>query len=98
MKQVALPYRTASLDCWEVSRWRRLAGGKAVDLGEILDDWDYSVPLALSCEVAIDMSQLREQTGVAPEDPLELVAIWEATSTVTREVGARVALPRSGDV
>jgi hypothetical protein len=89
VRQVALPYRTASLSCWDLGPWRRLDGDPDAELPDRIDDWDYSVPLALACDVVVDVTRLREEVGLPSDDALTLVALWEATSTGIREVGSR---------
>lgn len=97
MRQVALPHRTASGACWELGQWRRLDGGPASELPDRIDDWDYSVPLALACDVVVDVLRLREEVGLPADDALTLIALWEATSTGIREVGSRYPLTGTGE-
>jgi hypothetical protein len=97
VKEVALPYKTGSSDCWRLGLWRRVAGETEAELPVQLEDWDYSVPLALSCVVTVNVSKLREETGASAEDALALVAVWEASSTGIRELGAKHELPPDGE-
>src|SRR5262245_27802032 len=97
MRQVTFPFLTASADCWQLGAWQRLGAGEDTDLTERLDDWDYSVPLSLSCQVTVDVSRIREQTHLALGDRLVMVALWEASSTGIREVASRHELPASGE-
>jgi hypothetical protein len=97
MRKIAFPYRTASADRWERSPWRRLAGGDEHELPDRIDDWDYSIPLSLTSEVTVDVTRLRAESLLLSDDPLALVAVWEASSTGIREIGCRQALPGAGE-
>jgi hypothetical protein len=97
VRQVAFPYRTGSAACWELGKWRRLDGGADTELPARIEDWDYSIPLALACEVVVDVSRLRDELGLPATEALTLVALWEATSTRIREVGSRQPLADAGE-
>jgi hypothetical protein len=97
MRQLVFPYLTARADCWQLGPWQRLGTEEDTDLAERIDDWDYSVPLSISCRVTVDVSRIREQTHLTLDDRLVMVALWEASSTGIREVGSRHELPASGE-
>ena len=97
MRQVVLPYRTASAACWTRSPWRRLDGGAEQELLDRIEDWDYSVPLSLTSEVTVNVEKLRADSLLSDDDSVVLVAIWEASSTGIREIGCRQALPPEGE-
>ena len=97
MRTSSFPYRTASPETWKLEDWRRVEGGTRLELQPRLNDWDYSINLALVCEVVVDAGRLRAETGLSRDDELSLVGLWHASSTGIREVGGRHRLPGGGE-
>jgi hypothetical protein len=97
MRAVAYPHLTAPDGCWSPGPWRRLTESGEVPLAEHLDDWDYSVSLALASDIRIDVGQLRTACGLADDETLSLVCLWESTSTGIRRVGFAQILPPVGE-
>jgi hypothetical protein len=98
MREIVLPYLTASSGAWQLGGWQRLTEDGSVPLGDRLDHWDYSIPLALSCEIKVDVGRIRAEAAIDEADRLTLACFWEASSTGIRRVGFTTELPAAGDV
>lgn len=96
MREVILPYLSATQDVWSLGGWQLTTEGARRPLGDRLDHWDYSIPLDLSCEIEVDIDQLRAVTKLSDADRLTFVCLWEASATGIREVGYAADLPANG--
>lgn len=98
MREVVLPYLTASAQHWRLGQWSLLTESGEEPLPDVLDAWDYSVSLALSCDVTIDVTAIRVACLLDAEDPVRILCTWEASSTGIRDIGFVHALPSEGEI
>ena len=91
------PYLTAIAGV-EPGPWTILVGGEPQNAAEPLSGWDYSVKLEVSCEVGVQLSQVRDRCGLTDDAEVVVVATWHSWTTGVKGVGAVVPVTEDGEL
>lgn len=91
---VALPHLQTS--AVEPSDWLVTIRGNTQPLPTLLKGWDYETPLRFECEVAVDRDAALRDCGLPGDAEVEMVALWWASSTNRRRLGASARVESSG--
>jgi hypothetical protein len=96
VKEVILPYATASQTTWRLGDWHLGPIERERHLPARIEDWDATVDVDLQCEIELDVTALRRQCHLSPDAGVRLICAWHASSTGIRRIAARWRLGRGG--
>jgi hypothetical protein len=91
MRVVTLPYLQMEAEP-ECGQWIVELRGAREPLPVILKGWDYTSTIGLESTVRISRESILTACGLASDAELALVALWSASSTTARSVGAMVPI------
>ncbi|QDQ96342.1 hypothetical protein [Tomitella fengzijianii] len=93
MARTVFPYRRPDQQCADPSAWLVTAAGRTYEGPIALPGWDYNTDLAIARDVRIDLSKLREQSGLPTDAALLLAVVWESSGSHQRSRCFREKLP-----
>jgi hypothetical protein len=92
-----VPYRQARAGHVHLTPWQLLVEGREEPLPEAMPRWDYSTDLSIRRSGTIDIRAVRQECGLAPDDPLRLAAIWQSRGSALRGKVCSVNIPPGAD-
>lgn len=91
MRVVTLPYLQAETEP-ECGQWIVELRGDRQPLPLLLKAWDYTSTITLESVVRISRDQVLRECGLPDDAEIAVIALWSASSTTTRSVGATVPI------
>lgn len=91
MRITTAPYRTPRSDLVATEAWTVLDGSGG-ELGESLDDWDYSTTLRIGRRIQVEVAEVAREVGLRPTTPLLVHVRTKSAASLIRTSAARVVL------
>lgn len=92
---VALPHMQTT--AVEPGDWLVTIRERTMPVPDLLDGWDYSTPIRLECQLNVDLDGVRSECALEADTTIIATAIFWASSTNRRQVGAMRKVDRSGE-